>query len=119
MTAIDLETGELLWQVMVGGVARPATVAGDVVYLNSDGDETVYAFDTATGDQLWSYPVDGYIGDAGALKDEVLYVNTGGGSIYAIGGEHAIPAAGSTAGSPEPAASARGHGRGQPSCGSA
>ncbi len=104
VTAIDLTNGEILWQVTVGGVARPAIVAGDIVYINSDGDETVYAFDTATGDQLWSYPVDGYLGDAGALKDEVLYVNTGGGSIYAIGGEHAIPAAGTTAGSPEPAA---------------
>ncbi len=106
VTSLDLATGEVLWQITIGGVARPATVAGDVVYMNSDGDEAIYAFDTKTGDQLWTYPVDGYLGDAPALKDGVLYTATGGGSIYALGGENAIPAAVPATPSPEPAASA-------------
>jgi tripartite motif-containing protein 71 len=105
VTAIDLATGEVLWQVTVGGVARPASVAGDVVYMNSDGDQAIYAFDTATGDQLWKFSVDGFLNDAPALKDGVLYTATGSGSVYALGGENAIPAANITAGSPEPAAS--------------
>ncbi len=106
VTALDLSTGEVLWQEMVGGVARPATVAGDVVYMNSDSDEAIYAFDTKTGDQLWKFPVNGYLGDAPALEDGVLYAATGGGTIYALGGENAIPAAVPATPSPESAASA-------------
>ena len=103
VTSLDLSTGDVLWQVMVGGVARPATVAGGVVYMNSDSDEAIYAFDTETGDQLWKFPVDGYLGDAPALKDGVLYAATGGGTIYALGGENAIPAAGAASPEPSPA----------------
>ena len=73
VTSIDLSTGDVLWQIMVGGIARPATVAGDVLYMNSDGDQAIYAFDTESGHQIWKFPVDGYLSDAPALKDGVLY----------------------------------------------
>ena len=75
MTAIDLDTGEHLWQVPVGDMPRvrnhpalrgielperlgvvgapgPIVTGGGLVFLTGGGT-TLYAFDKATGEELW------------------------------------------------------------------
>ena len=36
-------------------VRAPLTAAGDVVYVHSQSNETIYALNAATGAQLWQY----------------------------------------------------------------
>jgi quinoprotein glucose dehydrogenase len=75
LTAIDMNRGEIVWQVPVGDDARvrnhpllagvelperlgvsgapgPIVTAGGLVFV-SGGADALYAFDAATGDQLW------------------------------------------------------------------
>jgi len=76
LTAIDLNTGEHLWQVPIGDDARvrehpdlqgielperlgaighsgPVVTAGGLVFITG-GASSIYAIDKATGDELWS-----------------------------------------------------------------
>lgn len=79
LTAIDLNTGDHLWQVPLGdneavranpllrgvalperlgttGASGPIVTAGGLVFLTGGGD-TMYALDTGTGDVLWEHPL--------------------------------------------------------------
>lgn len=78
LTAIDLNTGDHLWQIPLGdnaqlrlnpalrgvdlperlgtgGASGPLVTAGGLVFLTGGGD-TMYAIDKATGAELWSHP---------------------------------------------------------------
>ncbi len=81
LTAIDMGTGEIAWQMPVGdrpelrdhpllqgvdlperlgvaGAAGPVATAGGLVFLTGGGD-VLYAFDAATGEELWSAELPG------------------------------------------------------------
>jgi outer membrane protein assembly factor BamB len=93
--AFDTATGEELWRFQVGGVARPLAIAGDIVYVPSDGDRAIYAVDSATGEELWHVDVDGNIDSQAAVADGRIYVATMSGVIHAFGegSPSAVPAA--------------------------
>jgi quinoprotein glucose dehydrogenase len=73
LSAIDLNTGELAWQVPLGeyaeltarGVPRTGTetfggsivTAGGQVFIAGTKDEEIHAFDKATGRLLWEHPL--------------------------------------------------------------
>jgi outer membrane protein assembly factor BamB len=71
--AVDLATGEELWNYPVGGPASPA-VAGGVVYIGSD-DGAIYAIDAAKGgDPLWLFATGGSGVESPIVAgDEVLF----------------------------------------------
>jgi outer membrane protein assembly factor BamB len=102
--AFNTADGTELWRIQVGGVARPLAIAGDILYVPSDGDRAIYAIDAATGDILWNVAVDGGINDQMAVVDGRMYVPTTSGVIQAFGeGEPGIapgPQAASPAASP-------------------
>jgi outer membrane protein assembly factor BamB len=83
--AFDTATGDERWRIQVGGVARPLAVAGDILYIPSDGDRTVYAVDTATGAELWHVAVDGGINGSISVTDGRVFVATMSGVIQAFG----------------------------------
>ncbi len=81
LTAIDMNRGEIVWQVPVGddrrvrghpllagvvlperlgvsGAPGPIVTAGGLVFV-SGGADALYAFDAATGDLLWEGPLPG------------------------------------------------------------
>ena len=81
LTAIDLNTGDHLWQVPVGdtpgvrfnpalrgvelperlgvaGAVGPVVTEGGLVFLTGGGN-VLYAFDSTTGEELWSGPLGG------------------------------------------------------------
>ncbi len=78
LNAIDLQRGELLWQVPLGehpeltrrGVPLTGTenfggtivTAGGLVFVGGSKDERFHAFDSATGKRLWQHalPAGGY-----------------------------------------------------------
>jgi outer membrane protein assembly factor BamB len=67
VSALDAETGEILWQipeppiVPLYGTAASPLVDGDRVIVNvgGDGDGAIRAFDTETGEVVWSWDGDG------------------------------------------------------------
>lgn len=71
LNAIDLNTGQRLWQVPLGeypeliekgvpptgtqNIGGPAVTAGGLVFIGASRDEYFRAFDSKTGDVLWKY----------------------------------------------------------------
>jgi eukaryotic-like serine/threonine-protein kinase len=84
--AFDTSDGSEVWTAEADRVTQAPVVAGEVVYVLSDGDQRVYALDAATGDQLWQYEVSDPNSATIAVADRRLYVTTRLGELYAIGG---------------------------------
>lgn len=73
LNAIDLNRGELVWQVPLGefpqltarGISKtgtenyggPVVTAGGLVFIGASKDERFRAFDVDTGEELWSAPL--------------------------------------------------------------
>jgi quinoprotein glucose dehydrogenase len=101
LNAIDLDRGEILWQVPLGtypaleaqglpptgtfNIGGPVVTAGGLVFIAATKDERIRAFDKETGEQLWQYQMDG-AGYATPATFEVdgrqyLVIAGGGGGI--------------------------------------
>jgi glucose dehydrogenase len=143
LTAYDLNTGEIKWQVPDGGVTAPPgtnipsdsgshmprggplVTAGGLVFVATASDRTVRAYDRDNGAVIWKTDLPtGSEGvpasyDVNGRQFIVFPVaaGTGGFSIRFGGpgpaGAAAVPAAGAGAGGPEAAAAAAQAGRGR------
>jgi quinoprotein glucose dehydrogenase len=75
LNAIDMDEGEILWQVPLGthaeleakgipptgtfNIGGPVVTAGGLVFIGATMDERFRAFDKETGELLWEYQLDG------------------------------------------------------------
>ena len=92
LTAIDLQQGELRWQVPLGtypalearglpatgtfNIGGPLVTAGKLVFIGAAMDERFHAFDAETGKLLWEYQMEagGYASPATFEADGRQYV---------------------------------------------
>ena len=99
LSALDLNTGEMLWQVPLGefpeltaqGVPRtgtenyggPILTAGQLIFIGATKDEQFRAFDQESGAELWKYalPAGGYATPATYAVDGRQFV------VIACGGD--------------------------------
>lgn len=82
--ALDVPSGEILWEQNLGmGLSSP-TVVGQTLYVGAR-DGTVYAIDRTDGSVRWEYATGGDVRSSPAVADGVLAVGSGDESIYAIG----------------------------------
>ena len=88
LNAIDLNRGEILWQVPLGtypelekqgypdtgtfNIGGPLVTAGEVVFIGATRDLRFRAFDQKTGDKLWEYQL-----EAGANATPATYMVSG------------------------------------------
>lgn len=94
LTAIDMERGEIRWQVPLGGdngaenYGGPVVTAGGLVFIGASKDEKFRAFDKRTGELLWEVdlPAGGYATPATYSVDGRQYV-----TIAAGGGKMGTP----------------------------
>jgi quinoprotein glucose dehydrogenase len=111
ITAYDLNTGTIKWQVPLGVVPElaakgikntgnnyrvhrngPVVTAGGLIFIAHFADRTVRAFDKDTGKVLWEKPLEANFAGIPAVYE------TGGREYVAFfGGEGEAPAAGSIA----------------------
>jgi quinoprotein glucose dehydrogenase len=114
MTAYDLNTGKILWQVPNGGVTalgeRGKTTGaiaprggivvtgGGLVFSGTPSDRKFRAYDQDTGKVLWEYNLPGAPEGVPAVYQvdgrQFIVVPTGGGSVFQARGGQAMPAAG-------------------------
>ena len=119
LNAIDLNTGETLWQVPLGddesindpehpvtgleNYGGPVVTAGGVVFIAATKDAKIRAFHARTGEQLWEadLPAAGYATPATYEADgrQYLVVAAGGGKLGTPSGDRyvafALPGGGS------------------------
>jgi len=89
VTALDVETGEVVWSVRLpgkpylGGVLSPPAVSGDTVFVGSNGGR-LYALDRATGAEQWSYEIGTWVASGPAVSGNVLVAGAWDGNLYAF-----------------------------------
>ena len=77
LTAIDVETGEILWAAELQGSGYgAATIANDLVFT-SDDRGNVYAFDRTSGEAIWTFEAPGGINAPLAIAGDDLFVPVG------------------------------------------
>ena len=106
VNAFDTGDGSELWHVATGSeVSQAPVVAGDVVYVITNGVDAAFAYDATTGEELWRYDLSASHA-APAVAGGRLYTTDSGGDVVAIGGSDqfpdADPASESTAAATEP-----------------
>ena len=95
LSALDVETGELLWQETAAGyygTASPNVVDG-VVYVGLDGRSGsgyLYALNAETGERLWQSRTDTVV-RVPTVSDGIVYVATRDHGIVALDAESAVP----------------------------
>lgn len=85
LTAMDVRTGAVRWNVPTGGYLdwNTPAVADGVVYVTSvDGE--AYAFDAVSGDQIWQRTFPAFIEAAPAVAGGMVYLGTYDHSFYAL-----------------------------------
>jgi outer membrane protein assembly factor BamB len=83
-TAIDSETGELIWAYKMSGevTTRPAIADGIACFGSNDG--YVYAVDLYSGQELWRFKTKGEILSSPTIVAGVVYFGCDEGSVYAL-----------------------------------
>jgi outer membrane protein assembly factor BamB len=82
--AFDAKYGRLLWRhVERGELISDVSVAYGLVYVGTDGDASVYAYDAETGAQVWRFQGDGPMSTP-TVSDGVVYVGAALGRLHAI-----------------------------------
>ena len=110
LNAIDLNKGEILWQVPLGefkelterGIPRtgtenyggPVATAGGLIFIAASKDEHIRAFDKDTGAELWKHklPAGGYATPSVFAVDKRQYVviACGGGKMGTAPGDYYV-----------------------------
>jgi quinoprotein glucose dehydrogenase len=109
LVAVNLKTGEKLWDVPLGAMTRPfpaeraasipngspnlggpIATAGGVVFIGAALDRFLHAFDIETGRELWRGPLpeSGKATPAGyqlANGDQYVVISVGGGDVFGNG----------------------------------
>jgi outer membrane protein assembly factor BamB len=85
LMAVDAATGGKLWlQENLGGSPDgPPAVADGVVYLGTNSDHALHAYDALTGADVWTFTAGGGMSTA-AVSGGVVYSNSSDGHLYAI-----------------------------------
>ena len=82
--ALDLTTGETLWQFDAGGaIAGTPALSDDTLYLGSLNN-TFYAVRADTGEQIWHIQTDGWVWGGPVVQDDTVYVGDLSGTLYAL-----------------------------------
>jgi outer membrane protein assembly factor BamB len=71
------EKGETLWSGYVGGNVRGLAYGGGKLFVSSENQNVLYAFDIKTGERLWQYENDAVVGTP-LFKEKILFVDGSG-----------------------------------------
>jgi outer membrane protein assembly factor BamB len=82
--ALNATTGEVLWNVTVGGGSSSFAVSGGTVYVSNQGSHKLYAFNELTGNLLWSFTTTGNPGGPLISEGMVFFSTWWEGKIYAL-----------------------------------
>ena len=82
VTAVHIQTKEVLWKNSYSYETYVSESALDTVYVTSD--TTCYAIDTLTGEERWNITTDGPCTSSAILYGDTVYVGSWDGSLYAI-----------------------------------
>jgi outer membrane protein assembly factor BamB len=72
VVALDLESGDPVWEAKLGGAAGPLTAVEETLYVGSD-DNYLYALDVADGGQHWRWKTGGDIRTPAVADQDRVY----------------------------------------------
>ncbi len=82
--ALDVETGDLVWQKqMEADIRYSISVVNGVLFMGSD-DNKIYALDAANGNELWSYQTGFYVRTHPAIAGGKVIVASRDKKLYAF-----------------------------------
>jgi len=84
VVALDLATGESLWEGDVGAPANSGISVADGLVLVGDVDGVVHALATSDGSERWNYEAGARLSGPPAILDGVSYLGTIDGQLHAI-----------------------------------
>jgi outer membrane protein assembly factor BamB len=93
VVAVDVESGEVLWEAVTPSRAFPPLVVDGVAYVTArrwetgdggDAPGVLVALDADSGDRLWERPLDGPPTAPPGHRDGVVYAGTNRGSVDAV-----------------------------------
>jgi len=73
ITALDIATGEILWERKIYHNSANPVAADGILYIGGSGTGYFYAFDALTGKDIWKYPTPGNYGNSSPLIVDQLY----------------------------------------------
>lgn len=81
---LDRDTGDLLWDVELGGDSYSRPAVGTHVYVG-DTSGTLYALDPSTGATEWQFATDGPVTTSPVVANSKVCVTTGTGTLHVVG----------------------------------
>jgi len=91
VAALNLTTGNLLWNTTIGKISKSSpAVADGVVFVGSDGPNGFYALNATTGGIIWKYATGDQVLSSPAIADGVVYVGSNDGNVYAFGSAQSL-----------------------------
>jgi len=84
LTALDSQTGRLLWKAQTSGAVSSAPAYWSDTLFVGDANGLLYALESQTGQQLWTYPSGGPISSSPAVDENGVYFGSMDGFFYAL-----------------------------------
>ncbi|NMC15911.1 MAG: PQQ-binding-like beta-propeller repeat protein [Chloroflexi bacterium] len=84
LTALDSQTGGLLWKAQTSGAVSSAPAYWSDTLFVGDANGLLYALKSQTGQQLWTYQTGGPIFSSPAVDESGVYFGSMDGFFYAL-----------------------------------
>jgi len=84
LTALDSQTGALVWKAQTGGAVSSAPAYWSDMLFVGDSNGVLYALNSQTGERQWTYQSGGSISSSPAVDESGVYFGSMDGYFYAL-----------------------------------
>lgn len=82
LSALNLKSGNTIWQKKFKGIGSPPIVSADMLFIGTDN--SIFCLDKMKGEIIWKYETGGNVYSMPAFSDDALYFGSTEGGIYCL-----------------------------------